>query len=77
MVTMSRINLCIDEVMVAVDVGVEVDDNNQLQIEILEIFPEGIYTEREIILLVKKELHQLREEKKLEFLLNQYYWRDK
>ena len=67
---MSKVNFCIDEVIVSADVEVD-DDTGEFQIELLEVYPDGIYTERELKLLVKKELHQLIEEHKLEMLLNQ------
>ena len=67
---MSIVNFCIDEVIVSADVEVD-DDTGEFQIELLEVYPDGIYTERELKLLVKKELHQLREESRLEYLLNQ------
>ena len=64
----THINFCIDEVMLGVDVDQGPDGELEIQIE--EIFPEGIYTERELKLLVKKELYKMKQENTLEILLN-------
>ena len=64
----THITLCVDEVMVGVDVDQGPDGELEIQIE--EIYPEGIYTERELKLLVKKELDKLKQENTLEILLN-------
>lgn len=66
---MTQYTTIIDEVFVSC--SVELDDDNKLIVEVEDFHPGDVYTEVELKNLVTKELNELREKNKLEFLLNQ------
>lgn len=66
---MTKYTTIIDDVFVSCTI--DVDDNDKLTVEVEDYHPEGVYTEEELKNLVTKELENIKEENRLNFLLNE------